>query len=95
VPTYEYECEKCGAHFELRRSFTEDGSSADCPKCHAEARRLFKPVPVIFKGSGFYVTDHHKPSPVNSSFSDAMEEKKATPAPKVEPKKAENKADGK
>jgi predicted nucleic acid-binding Zn ribbon protein len=39
-----------------------DESGVNCPKCKAEARRLFLPVPIIFKGSGFYVTDHKKPS---------------------------------
>jgi putative FmdB family regulatory protein len=59
MPIYEYECEKCRFRFELRKHFGEDGS-ADCPQCHGEARRLFTSVPVIFKGSGFYVTDHRK-----------------------------------
>jgi len=59
MPIYDYECEKCHFQFELKRRFGEDGS-ADCPRCHGESRRLFTSVPVIFKGSGFYVTDHRK-----------------------------------
>ncbi len=56
MPTYQYICTKCNAHFELRQSFNDE-SVADCPKCRGEARRLFVPVPIIFKGPGFYVTD--------------------------------------
>jgi putative FmdB family regulatory protein len=56
---------KCHHKFEQKRSFNDDGS-ADCPRCHGEARRLFSPVPVIFKGSGFYVTDHRKDSGVKA-----------------------------
>jgi putative FmdB family regulatory protein len=66
VPTYDYECQKCGHTFELRRSFTDD-SKAECPKCKGKSNRLFTPVPIIFKGAGFYVTDHKKPSPVGDS----------------------------
>ena len=57
LPTYEYECPKCSSRFEQRRSFSEE-SKVTCPKCRREARRIFSPVPIIFKGSGFYVTDH-------------------------------------
>jgi putative FmdB family regulatory protein len=59
MPIYEYECGKCSLRFELRRRFSEDGSGF-CPQCGSEARRLFSPVPIIFKGSGFYVTDSRK-----------------------------------
>ena len=57
MPIYEYECPKCSSRFEQRRSFTDE-SPAKCPKCKRESRRVFSPVPIIFKGSGFYVTDH-------------------------------------
>ncbi|MFQ6122787.1 MAG: FmdB family zinc ribbon protein [Dehalococcoidales bacterium] len=59
MPIYEYECEKCSLRFELKRRFSEDGGGF-CPQCGSEARRLFSPVPIIFKGSGFYVTDSRK-----------------------------------
>jgi putative FmdB family regulatory protein len=61
MPIYEYECEKCLLRFELKKHFGEDGSGL-CPQCGNEARRLFSPVPVVFKGSGFYVTDNRKNS---------------------------------
>jgi putative FmdB family regulatory protein len=57
LPIYEYECTRCGHRFELRRSFSEDGS-VTCPQCGCDAQRIFSPVPIIFKGSGFYATDN-------------------------------------
>ena len=59
MPVYEYECGRCSLRFELKRRFSEDGG-AHCPRCQGEVRRLFSPVPIIFKGSGFYVTDSRK-----------------------------------
>jgi putative FmdB family regulatory protein len=59
MPVYDYECGKCSHKFEARRSFSE-GASAICPACKSEAERVFSPVPIVFKGSGFYVTDYRK-----------------------------------
>ena len=61
MPIYEYECKKCFLRFELKRHYGEDGRTP-CPKCASEARRLFSPVPIIFKGSGFYTTDNRNPN---------------------------------
>ncbi len=59
MPLYDYECVKCGHGFELRKSFDESPEAA-CPRCEGETRRLFSPVPIVFKGSGFYVTDSRR-----------------------------------
>lgn len=59
MPIYEYECTSCFCRFELKRNFS-DSAEANCPHCNNSARRLFSPVPIIFKGSGFYVTDNRK-----------------------------------
>ena len=57
MPTYEYLCEKCGKFEEFQRMSDEPLSS--CPKCGSSVRRLIsKNVGIIFKGSGFYVTDN-------------------------------------
>lgn len=61
MPIYEYECCDCCHHFEKRQRFDEEPIAA-CPECHGKARRILHPVPVIFKGSGFYVTDNRKGS---------------------------------
>jgi putative FmdB family regulatory protein len=69
MPTYEYECSQCTHKFEQRKSFSE-GASASCPQCSGEAQRVFAPVPIVFKGSGFYVTDYPKEkAPTESSSS--------------------------
>jgi len=57
LPIYEYECPNCSWRFEQRRSFSDD-SPVSCPECQCEARRIFSPVSIIFKGSGFYSTDY-------------------------------------
>ncbi len=58
MPIYEYECEKCAFRFELKRRFDEDGGNPCCPQCQGKVRRLFSPPVILFKGSGFYVTDN-------------------------------------
>ena len=59
MPVYLYECSKCSHKFELLQSFRAE-PSAPCPECNNGSKRLFVPVPIIFKGSGFYVTDSRK-----------------------------------
>jgi len=56
MPVYEYRCKKCHYQFELKQSFGDD-PIVTCPKCGSKAKRVFSPVPIIFKGSGFYTTD--------------------------------------
>jgi len=56
LPIYEYQCICCPTRFELKRNFDED-DPVTCPQCGGTAQRIFSPVPVIFKGSGFYSTD--------------------------------------
>jgi putative FmdB family regulatory protein len=61
MPTYEYECKKCGDTFELFQSMSEEPIKV-CPKCGGEARRLINGgAGVIYKGSGFYSTDKSAP----------------------------------
>src|SRR5512141_389965 len=59
MPLYEYECDKCRSHFDKRQKFVDE-AVAECPTCQSKAHRVFCPAPVIFKGSGFYVTDYRK-----------------------------------
>ncbi|MGQ9457253.1 MAG: FmdB family zinc ribbon protein [Anaerolineae bacterium] len=62
MPTYQYECEECGLVFERRQHFN-DAPLKRCPECQGPVHRVFQPVGIIFKGSGFYVTDHRASSP--------------------------------
>ncbi|MCD6452718.1 MAG: zinc ribbon domain-containing protein [Dehalococcoidales bacterium] len=59
MPIYEYECEHCKFHFEKKQRFSAK-PIAICPKCQGKAQRIIHPSTVIFKGSGFYVTDSRK-----------------------------------
>jgi putative FmdB family regulatory protein len=56
MPTYEYRCKACGHQFEVVQSFSDD-SLTECDVCGAELRKVFSPVGISFKGSGFYRTD--------------------------------------
>jgi len=63
VPIYEYECGVCHCRFERKQRFDEE-PVAMCPECQGKARRVINSVPVIFKGSGFYITDNRKSNSV-------------------------------
>ena len=56
MPTYTYQCDSCGHGFEAVQRFADDPLS-ECPECGAAIRRVIQPVGVVFKGSGWYITD--------------------------------------
>ncbi|MFN2167403.1 MAG: FmdB family zinc ribbon protein [Anaerolineae bacterium] len=56
MPIYEYECNTCGVHFERRQSFN-DTRLPDCPNGHHGTHRVYSAPGIVFKGSGWYVTD--------------------------------------
>ena len=56
MPTYEYACKSCGRHLEVVQSF-KDEPLKECPHCQGELRKVFSPIGISFKGSGFYKTD--------------------------------------
>lgn len=57
MPTYEYRCNSCGEHLEVVQSFS-DKPLTTCPNCSGQLRKVFSPVGIVFKGSGFYKTDN-------------------------------------
>ena len=61
MPLYEYQCQECGLRFERRQHFTDDPVT-ECPECGGVVARLIQPTGIIFKGSGFYVTDSRSKS---------------------------------
>ncbi len=65
MPIYVYQCETCGMTFETRQAFSEK-PLRDCPECAGRVHRVMQPVGVIFRGSGFYVTDNPSKSPAPS-----------------------------
>lgn len=62
MPTYTYHCESCGFRFDQFQKFTDEPLTI-CPECGEIAlRKVFQPVGIVFKGKGFYATDHRSPS---------------------------------
>ena len=61
MPQYEYKCTQCENQYETREGF-DAPSRQPCPKCGAIAKRVLFAPPIVFKGSGFYVTDSRKGS---------------------------------
>jgi len=88
MPVYTYRCENCGVQFERHQSYTDEPLKV-CPECRKKAlRKVISPVRVVFKGSGFYSTDHKSPSGGDPARSVKKEEAKET---KKEEKKAATK----
>jgi putative FmdB family regulatory protein len=67
MPIYEYRCDN-GHSFEVRQRMSEDPLTS-CTACSASVQRVFHPVAVHFKGSGFYTTDYGKKRSAASSDS--------------------------
>lgn len=62
MPVYTYRCESCGVQFERHQSFN-DAPLKTCPECRKKTlKKIITPTKIIFKGSGFYATDHKSPS---------------------------------
>ena len=66
MPVYEYRCRTCGHQFDIQQSFTDDALT-ECPECRGELRKVFAPVGISFKGSGFYKTDSRSGSSSSGS----------------------------
>jgi|WetSurMetagenome_2_1015567.scaffolds.fasta_scaffold480159_2 putative FmdB family regulatory protein len=75
MPTYDYECRKCGHVFEAFQSITEEPLSK-CPKCKGAVKRMVGGgMGVIFKGSGFYSTDNKKSSSLSGANGGSKDKK--------------------
>ncbi|MBM04062.1 MAG: FmdB family transcriptional regulator [Chloroflexi bacterium] len=66
MPKYDYKCTVCNHMFEISQSFSSEPIS-DCPECSSLAKRQFQVVPIVFKGSGFYVNDYGKKGSTSTS----------------------------
>jgi putative FmdB family regulatory protein len=75
MPTYEYECTACKHRFEQFQKFS-DPPVDTCPECGSAVRRVIFPAGIVFKGSGWYITDSRKSPPSESSAADAKTETK-------------------
>lgn len=74
MPLYEYKCRGCGTVREVRHGFKESFNEP-CAECGAEMARVFSPAGIVFKGSGFYVTDSRKTSTSDGAASKDSESK--------------------
>jgi putative FmdB family regulatory protein len=68
MPTYQYACTSCGERLEAVQKFSDDPLT-ECPACGGRLRKVFSPVGVVFKGSGFYKTDSRSKSSSSSGSS--------------------------
>jgi putative FmdB family regulatory protein len=66
LPLYDYRCRACSTVTEVRHGFREAHQGA-CPACGGELARVFTPAGIVFKGSGFYLTDSRKAAEAKSS----------------------------
>lgn len=77
MPIYTYRCENCGVQFDRQQRFS-DAPLTRCPECGEDAlRKVYTPVGIVFKGSGFYATDHRSPSGASRSSTDEKTSEKA------------------
>ncbi len=59
MPMYTYQCDTCGVRFDRRQSFSARPLTR-CPECHGSIRRVLQPAGIVFKGSGWYITDSRR-----------------------------------
>lgn len=78
MPLYDYACTKCGHTIEVRHGFDETHQEP-CTVCGAPVRRVFNAAPVLFKGSGFYVTDSRRASSASKPEKTEKPKSEATP----------------
>ena len=76
MPVYTYRCDSCGVQFERHQSF-HDSPLTTCPECRKKSlKKVITPTRIIFKGSGFYATDHKSASGGKSSSEGNSQESK-------------------
>lgn len=82
MPIYTYRCESCGIQFDYRQSFNDQNLSV-CPECDEESlHRVYRPVGIVFKGSGFYATDNRSPSGQQERTAKESADKESADKPK-------------
>jgi len=88
MPIYTYRCDNCGVQFERMQSFN-DAPLTRCPECSKKTlRKVYLPVGIVFKGSGFYATDHRSPSGATQRSSKSGDDENKTAAKENKDSKA-------
>ncbi len=89
MPLYDYQCKQCQKITEVRHGFKEAHTEA-CPSCGGSLARVFNPAGIVFKGSGFYITDSRKGAGDSASSSTTSAGASTpAPAPAAETKKSD------
>ncbi|HLE16264.1 MAG TPA: FmdB family zinc ribbon protein [Anaerolineales bacterium] len=89
MPVYTYQCDNCGVRFERNQKFS-DPPLTRCPECSKRTlRKIFTPVGIVFKGSGFYATDHRSPSGSSRANGSKTETSEKSDKPGETPAKSE------
>jgi putative FmdB family regulatory protein len=93
MPIYTYRCENCGVQFERQQSF-DDSPLKTCPECRKKAlKKVITSTRIIFKGSGFYATDHKSPSGAGPLTKSEKKEAKAESKTESSSKTSESSAE--
>lgn len=87
MPTYEYLCRECSHRFETWQKMTDEPLTI-CPECGGNIRRVLFPAGIVFKGSGFYKTDHNGSGSMAGENGNAKKSEKDAPAKEGETKTA-------
>ena len=74
MPVYEYACTSCGERTEAKQGFTDPPLEV-CPNCGGRLRKLYSPVGIVFKGTGFYSTDARKDKAPSTKSKDGKDGK--------------------
>lgn len=91
MPIYTYRCESCGVQFDRRQKFSDEPLKI-CPECQTETlRKVYLPVGIVFKGSGFYSTDNRSPSGRDSRLSSDHTSGESKPSESEKAEKTKNK----
>ena len=93
MPTYEYKCDECGHEFEAFQSIKDEPIKV-CPVCNAKVHRIINGgAGVIFKGSGFYITDYKHAHGVSNPLRENSDGNKKSDADTDKDKKKDKDSD--
>jgi putative FmdB family regulatory protein len=88
MPIYEYKCQQCGEHLEVRQSVSDEPLST-CEKCHGRLEKQWSLSGFQFKGAGWYVTDYAGKKTEKSSSAESTAPTDTASKPKETPKATE------
>jgi len=93
MPIYTYQCDNCGVRFERQQKFADEPLKR-CPECKQNAlRKVYLPVGIVFKGSGFYATDNRSPSGASRNLKKSDKDSEASENDSSKDTKSSDKSD--